>query len=934
MLVIRNAYLCGVSGLALAIGLGATGALAADATAAADAGAAVTAAQPGAVVGELVVVAQKREQNIESVPIAITAFSAKQRDIMGLRTTQDLANFTPGLNYYSVADEAYIRGIGRNTVNLATAAGVATYYNGFYYGANASIALQKDTLFIANVEVDNGPQNTLHGSNSDGGVINYISQKPTSSFYAEGRMGVADYGYIYGEAVVSGPINDHWKFRVGGNYSSQGDGFFHNLTGLPNEGGFGPQANGGRWHYWEAQLQGSYDHFDIWGMVSSADYNTNFHAVEAFGNYDAYTFTTAGSALYPSTTHGLCALDNNSAIGCLPSPGDPNPQPVVLGSATSRNGVTANQFPGNNPANVNPYNYLDTTPSSNDVHNNIALTLTATYHFAGVDLEYIGGYQQFNQNLNFSAIFDPGILTYQLKGNPSPIGAALTCGAIFGAAGPGVVAACTAAAQQPLTIAQGGELTHFEENDQDFSNEVDLISTAKGPFQFLLGAYQYHEHFDQPIDLGCYPFQSQLQSPLLTITSFAPFRISPTPPRPNPDSCVFSDDGRITYDDLAGFAHASYDITPQFQFAGGVRYTWDHKYGFEENRFLSFDNIFTAPMLGAFTPSLDLTPAVDAPVIATPVPGVAPRAFINPVTGFAFRFLHDSWSAVTGDATLNWKPDSSTLGYLRYARGYKAGGFNSGALSPVPATKPEYVDDFEGGIKKTWGSQFLLNVDAFYYNWLNDQVPIGVLVGGTVLQEFTNIPQSRLFGIEGLAQWRPIDPLTLSLTYAYENSRIINMQGICIQNPADLTGQFAPPGRLRGCTGGTENITGNVLPQVTPNKVTFNAQYVFHFDPGSLTLAGTFTWWDATFDSLFEDPLTLAPSYDLVNFSAYWEDAKDRYTLRAFVNNAFNQLGYNDATAALNAPATVAETTPGARNGTRGLIGPISFGAEVQVRFR
>src|SRR5580698_2827482 len=80
--------------------------------------------------GELVVVAQKREERIETVPVAVTAFSAKQRDIIGIKTVQEISDFTPGLSYYAIADRAYIRGIGRNTTTLGTAAGVAIYYNG------------------------------------------------------------------------------------------------------------------------------------------------------------------------------------------------------------------------------------------------------------------------------------------------------------------------------------------------------------------------------------------------------------------------------------------------------------------------------------------------------------------------------------------------------------------------------------------------------------------------------------------------------------------------------------------------------------------------------------------------------------------------------------------------------------------------------------
>ena len=133
------------------------------------------------------------------MPVAITAFSAKQRSLIGIQTVQDLTDYTPGLSFTSVSNRPYVRGVGRNTDNLSTASAVATYYNGVYYGANASTLLQKDDLFIGNIEVDRRPQNSIHGSNADGGTISYTSQRPTDTFYAEARAGAANFGEYFTE---------------------------------------------------------------------------------------------------------------------------------------------------------------------------------------------------------------------------------------------------------------------------------------------------------------------------------------------------------------------------------------------------------------------------------------------------------------------------------------------------------------------------------------------------------------------------------------------------------------------------------------------------------------------------------------------------------------------------------------------------------------
>jgi len=138
---------------------------------------------------EIVVTAEKRSENLERVPASITAFTAKTLDLQGIASVQDMTNYAPGLYYTTYDNRPYVRGIGRNTDNLAVESGVAVYVDGVYNGANASTILQNSTLFVQEVEVLRGPQNTLFGRNADGGTINYVSKRPTSAFEAEVRTG-------------------------------------------------------------------------------------------------------------------------------------------------------------------------------------------------------------------------------------------------------------------------------------------------------------------------------------------------------------------------------------------------------------------------------------------------------------------------------------------------------------------------------------------------------------------------------------------------------------------------------------------------------------------------------------------------------------------------------------------------------------------------
>ena len=123
-------------------------------------------------VAEVIVTAQRRAENLERVPVAVTAFTSKERDLIGVDTIQDISNFTPGLEYSTVLDRAYIRGVGRQTNNLSEDPGVATYSDGVY---NSSVvAASADSLFVDRVEVLRGPQGTLYGRNTIGAAINYL----------------------------------------------------------------------------------------------------------------------------------------------------------------------------------------------------------------------------------------------------------------------------------------------------------------------------------------------------------------------------------------------------------------------------------------------------------------------------------------------------------------------------------------------------------------------------------------------------------------------------------------------------------------------------------------------------------------------------------------------------------------------------------------
>jgi iron complex outermembrane receptor protein len=895
------------------------------------------AAQPS---GQVVVTAERRNQAIEKVPVAISAYTADQRKVMGIEIIQDLASFTPSMNWTDVDDRVYIRGIGRNSDNLNNTSGVAIYYDGIYYGANAAVEQQKSDLFVGNIEIDSGPQNLLHGSNADGGVVSFTSKRPTDTLYAEVRTGVENYDTYFVEGVVSGPIDDHLKFRLGGNYTDQSGGFFKNVAPGSPQGGNLVLGGGGQTQYLVGQLQGQWDHFDAWAQVSSGDFTANTHGVGAVGNFPDTPFNPADT-LTPSGFYGLCGLPGVPATpngaGCAGGPA------IVPGSVV-HTPVTANLFPGNNPGNINPRYFINEMNGLNLMQNDVQISVNATYHMPSFDITYLAGFQNFHYVLAIPnqavAGADAGVISFQESGAPNA-GAATSCQLAGNS-----LASCEA----PLSIYPTPNYLTFDEFDQAFSHELDFTSTWNSQFNYIGGLYWYQELWHQPVNAFSTPDQLQMGSPVYYGLLAGGYQAgcagglfaTCAAPR-NPSFAGSSEDTDITYDSYAAFFQGSYKFNDQFKITAGLRWTTDHKEGWQTWRVVSFDSIVVAngagflDNWGSATPALDITPlaaCTQAPPKACEpgFPG-AGATIINARTGDAYRTLNATWSAPTGAVDLQWTPDSTTLLYARYSRGYKSGGWSTYTLGPLPEVNPEYVDAFEVGAKKTVGNTLTLNGDVFYYNYYGEQVPSSVVNSiGQIVPILYNVPLVHDYGVELWGTWRPIDPLSLSLSYSYLNAKIA--QAACLEDTTDPLANYNPDRTFGHCPNlagvQTQSVVGETIPGATPNKIAFNALYTFSFDPGKLTLSGSVIWRDGTYDDIFNRYYTFQPSNTQVNLRATWTGAGNRYNIILFVNNVANTNAYDGNGGVLLGTVGTKEDILS----EPALNEPRVFGAQLQVRWQ
>lgn len=161
------------------------------------------------------VTAQKRSENMQQVPIALTAFSADSVEKMGLVNVNDLGRITPGLetnNATATQTIFNIRGISTNDFGIGLDAAVAVYVDGVYVGRRGTSNMNFND--VERVEVLKGPQGTLFGRNSAAGAIHIITKRATSETEGQFKATLGAYGKNKLEVSANAPINDHLNARL------------------------------------------------------------------------------------------------------------------------------------------------------------------------------------------------------------------------------------------------------------------------------------------------------------------------------------------------------------------------------------------------------------------------------------------------------------------------------------------------------------------------------------------------------------------------------------------------------------------------------------------------------------------------------------------------------------------------------------------------
>lgn len=704
-------------------------------------------------IDDIIVTAQKREQNLQDVPIVVTSLPAETLQDAGVRDIKDLQILTPGMTVTSTQSEASttarIRGVGTVGDNPGLESSVGVVIDGVYRSRN-SVGFG-DLGEMARIEVLKGPQGTLFGKNTSAGVINIITEAPSFTPGYNAELTVGNYGAMGASGSVTGPISDQLAFRL---YAGRRvrDGFYEVDTGD------GPRANTDDANQDFGTVRGQ--------LLWLPNDNTSVRVIADYTSRDEYCCT--GVQIRTGPTYPFVDALSNGTGQRPPAPGYgalPFSRQAFANRDTAQEiedkgvSIEANiDIPSMNAT-------LTSVTSWRDWSGDIGMDVDYT----GADIAYRpqdGGYaytvENLTQELRLAGQNDRLDWLVGLFATKEDIG-------------------------RTDSWWYGPDYTPFLSFllTARLNAATAAMPTPPGPIPI------------SPARIGCFTAPGQtaagLQGCLYGLV-----------PATGPGFTVgqgYQDAYEQESTSFAIFTNNTWHVTDQFDVTLGLRYTMDEKSldGLQQN--LNGNGGTCAAAAANAAAIAGALGAANAPAII--------GNFCLPWSNFAYnnRTISESFDdgEVSGTIKASYRLNDAIMAYASYARGYKSFGYNldrvQTGITPAASTlfPSEVVDSYEAGVKMTLADRTVL-LNATYFDQTFSDFQLNTFLGTAFVVE--SIPELTSRGIDADFLWfTPMDGLTLQGGVTYTKTEYGEFTAADLSNPGNFpqlsllpgaTASFAP----------------------------------------------------------------------------------------------------------------------------------------------
>jgi len=785
---------------------------------------------------EIVVVAQKREQNIMDVPVAITAVTGAQIEESGIKDMIDLQQNVPGLivggSQTTTTSNFSIRGIGSTSNNFGVESSVGLYVDGVYRSRQSSLI--NELVDVQAVEILRGPQGTLFGKNTAAGAVNVRTVAPsTDGNDAFVEVTAGDYGLGRVAAATNIVLSDKLAFR-GTLFTSRRDGYVtdDNVSGElstrlgPLEDLYNDRDRIGM------RMQLAYDNLDDFNMRVIADY-AEIDEVCCVG-------TTRVDSIF--SRGGLAA---GLAIN--------GPDAILM--SIGRTVYTDQNYPFPLPPNVIQANWDDYRTSMN-------LLPISQNEDRGLSVEFN---KLFGDNLTFTSVS-----AYRAFDTYDSIDADFTDSSIAERIN---TAEQTSLSQEFRLAGEFGDSSNWVAGAYYFAQDIksNTITTAGTDLQ---------TYSNLGLAAQGSPTLSDITNAVTAISQGLGAAGIPFPVGAEgfPAGAFANDDVTQEHSGFAVFGQVDWALSDAFELSFGARYTDEKK---------DIDAIYTQTNPGILAPDTtaigtsiflfqqwvaggqvgappDLTPllAVAQPNegwAAWTIPAFSPRPDVR-------ETLKDD--QVTGTLKGTWFMNDDMMAYAAFSTGFKSGGTNADRLEYDPADPDnplfsqlfdaEKSESIELGFKGDLGDRF--RVSAALYKTDFEDFQANTFEGqGFILR---NAGDVEIKGLEVEWMWQPLDNTSVSGYYAHNEGEYKSFEnGVCWRSNTFHT--LAPDPGDNG--DGSCSRTGESLPYNPEDRMMVALRQDFPMGRNNAFFRAEYVHVSETTTDGDNDPLTLQDDYGILN---------------------------------------------------------------------